>query len=136
MNTVCKRSALGLHEILVRIEEMCLSISFYFTKIYSLESDLGKRSKYAYVAKHTIFLAIQRSKFLALDFLRRIETHEQYNGIRNDDVIRMMASIVNRIELIESDYKQEKYAGIVGKLEAIGVECSKVRHSYEERVLL
>ena len=67
-------------ENLGRIEELCLSVSFYFSKIYDIEADFHKRSKYARISKQVVFLAIQRSNSMIREIISKTETLEQ-NGM-------------------------------------------------------
>ena len=75
-----RKFAYGILESLARIEEISSSTSFFLSKIFELETSLGKRSKYAVISRQLVFLAIIRSNTLVSEIMRSVDIAEQ-NGI-------------------------------------------------------
>jgi len=117
-----------------RIEEICSTISFYFSDIYDIEKSFGKRSKYATISKQTIFLAIERSKSLAADTARKIEILEENKIIKTGDFQLLVQELIAMIANMEKDYRNEKYEGIVRKLRALGEKCSDIKEKIKSKV--
>ena len=123
-----------IFENLGRIEELCLSISFYFSKIYAVEKDFYKRSKYARISRQVVFLAIQRSNSMVHEILHKIDMLEQYGLIKNNDLKSAILDIQDAIKSVERDYRNERYEGIVKQLEIIGDKCSETKDKFRRKI--
>jgi len=121
-----------IFENLGRIEEICASVSFYFSKIYDLEKNFGNRSKYATISRQTVFLAIQRSNSMMLEIIRKMEIVRQNKIIKTDNIEPLISEIHDRIESIKKSYSQEKYEGIVKQLGEIGDKCNETKIVFQE----
>lgn len=116
-----------------RIEELCMSVSFYFSKIYDIEADFYKRSKYARISKQVVFLTIQRSNSIVHEILHKIDMLEQ-NGVIKSEKLEILKEIQEMVKAVERDYKQENYEGIVKKLEVIGGKCATIKDKLKRKV--
>jgi hypothetical protein len=115
-----------IFEDLVRIEETSNLISNFFSKIWDIEKDLGKNSKYAWISRNALFLAIQRSKSMAADILRKIDVMHQ-NGIKRTEKLEELAlELKNSIMPLEIMYNDDKFDGMVKKLNEVGKIASKI----------
>lgn len=121
-----------IFENLGRIEELCTSISFYFSKIYDIEKNLDKRSKYVNISKQAIFLAIQRSNYITLEIIRKIDILQQNKIIKADKFQDTISELQNMIKLIERSYKNEEYEGIVDKLKEIGERSAGIKNNFQK----
>lgn len=122
-----------LFENMGRIEEICISLSYYFSAIHNNEKKFGKRAKYATVSQQAIFLAIQRSKSLAKEIKRNIEIMKENEII--DENIGLENAISELIEMtlaIERDYANERFSGITKKLEKIGEKANEIKYAFKE----
>jgi len=115
-----------IFEDLVRIEETSNLISNFFSKIWDIEKDLSKNSKYAWISRNALFLAIQRSKSMAADILRKIDVMHQ-NGIKRTEKLEELAlELKNSIMPLEIMYNDDKFDGMVKKLNEVGKIASKI----------
>jgi len=122
-------------ESLGKIEELCSAVSFFFSDIYDIENTFGRTSKYANISRHTIFMAIERSKTLTIDILRKIDIIEQNKIMtKTEDLKTLISGMLSTIESIEADYENKNYDGIVKKLEVIGNKCSEIKDAFKRKV--
>ena len=123
-----------IFENLGRIEELCMSVSFYFSKIYDIEADFYKRSKYARISKQVVFLTIQRSSSMVHEILHKIDMLEQNDIVKSEKLKPSILEIQEMIKSVERDYKQENYEGIVKQLEIIGDKCASIKDKFKRKV--
>ena len=123
-----------IFENLGRIEELCMSVSFYFSKIYDIEADFYKRSKYARISKQVVFLTIQRSSSMVHEILHKIDMLEQNGIVKSEKLKPSILEIQEMVKTIERSYKQENYEGIVKQLEIIGDKCATIKDKFKRKV--
>jgi len=123
-----------IFENLGRIEELCMSVSFFFSKIYDIEADFYKRSKYARISKQVVFLTIQRSSSMVFEILHKIDMLEQNGIVKSEKLKPSILEIQEIVKDVERDYKHENYEGIVKKLEVIGDRCASVKGKFKRKV--
>jgi hypothetical protein len=123
-----------IFENLGRIEELCMSVSFYFSKIYDIEADFYKRSKYARISKQVVFLTIQRSSSMVHEILHKIDMLEQNGIVKSEKLKPSIFEIQELVKVVERAYKQESYEGIVKQLEVIGDKCATVKDKFKKKV--
>jgi hypothetical protein len=121
-----------IFENLGRIEELAKSISFFFTNIYNVESEFGKRKKYATIAKQIIFLVIQRSNSIIWHIFNSIDKLKQAEI--SDSLKNNISELQSLIKSIENDYEKGKYKGITEKLKEIGVKSEKIKIKLEKNL--
>jgi hypothetical protein len=129
MNRAFKLSVIEVYENLAKIEEICRSISFFFSKIYDMESDFSKTSRLANLSKQVVFLAIQRSKTLSSEVGNKLCLLEEHGICITGDAGMLMESVVSSVTNIENRYNQGDYEGIIKDLESIGSKCLEIKEA-------
>jgi hypothetical protein len=120
-------------ENLGRIQELSEFVSFFFSKMYAIEKDFYRTSKYARISRHVVFLAIQKSKSRVLDILHKVGIYEQ-NRIAVDEQLKSSAiEIRDMVKTLEKDYYRENYEGMVKQLEIIGNKCIAAKDKLKVR---
>jgi hypothetical protein len=115
-------------ENLAKVEELCTSLSFYFSKIYDIEDSFDKRSKYACISKQIVFLAIQRAKLLLSAVEKRIHIMNENDILTEKIPDGSIAKLIKMVNDAENAYNSGRYVGIVAGLKDIGRNCSKIRN--------
>ena len=102
-------SIIEILESLAKAEEMCISVSFYFSKIYDIEDSFDRRSKYAYIAKQIVFLSIQGAKHLVSEAAKLIRLMNENDIAGAKQIESSVASLVVFIEDTEDAYMHASY---------------------------
>lgn len=124
-----------VHEIIencTRIEEIASSVAFFFSKIYDIEKDFSRRSKYIFISKQIVFLAIQKSKTYITEIKRNIEMLEKSDIIKDKEAGQIIQRVASCSENLERKYRSEAYEGIIEELNVLGKDTFMLRKFFRK----
>jgi predicted DNA-binding protein YlxM (UPF0122 family) len=121
-----------ISENLGRIEELCMDMSFYFSKIYDIEKDFCKRTKYSNISKQVVFLTIQRSNSMIIEIMHKMNMLESNKRIVDEQLKSSILEIQNMIKSIEKNYDQRNYGGMIKQLEDIGNKSATLKNRFKK----
>jgi len=116
-------------EEFVGIEEFCSIVSFFFSKLYDIET-FREKSKYFVISKQVVFFALQRS----LGKLETIEKKVDYlvliDAIDKKFLDRIVA-IKKRLQHLETLYNHNKIKAVVEELKEIGNDIDGLKAEFK-----
>jgi hypothetical protein len=136
MNRAFKLSVIEVFENLAKIEELCESISFFFTRIYDMESSLSKRRRYAFVSRHVVFLAIQRAKLLSSETMSGIRSLEEHGILISCGAEELIEGVIASVARIERSYNGGHYEGMIKDVKNLGLKCQEIKQTFKAGVEL
>jgi hypothetical protein len=131
-NNIVRIAWLVIEEF-TRIEELCSLVSFFFSKLYDIET-FRQKSKYFLISKQVVFFVLQRSlgkiEFLEknLDYLISFE-------VADKKILDNLEEIKARTKKLEVAYDKNKIKEVVDKLEEIGKEVAIMKNDFKQQVV-
>jgi uncharacterized coiled-coil DUF342 family protein len=123
-----EKAKIEIVEELIRIEELCSMISFFFSKLYDIGT-FREKTKYFTISKHVVFFALQRS-------LGRIEAIERkldylvYVHTINQNSVNRVVELKEMLHELEITYKKNKIKEVVNKIGEFNKEITKFKNEF------
>jgi hypothetical protein len=119
-------------EEFTRVEELCSMVSFFFSKLYNIET-FKEKSKYFVISKQLVFYALQRS-------LGRIEPTEKNLdcllslNVINRDFLDRLLEIKKKLQYLETLYYKNRIKEVVDQLLVIGKDIDRMKTEFKSQL--
>jgi hypothetical protein len=112
------------------IEELCSMVSFFFLKLYNIQT-FREKSKYFLISKQVVFFALQRSLGKIESLEKNLDFMFSLELLDKDFLIGLVA-IKKSLQRIETAYNKNKIKEVVDRLKEIGVDVSSMKNNFKQ----
>ena len=112
------------------IEELCSMVSFFFLKLYNIQT-FREKSKYFLISKQVVFFTLQRSLGKIESLEKNLDFMFSLELLDKDFLIGLVA-IKKRLQRIETAYNKNKIKEVVDRLKEIGVDVSSMKNNFKQ----
>lgn len=119
-------------EEFTRVEELCSMVSFFFSKLYNIET-FKEKSKYFVISKQLVFYALQRSLGRIEPTEKNLDCLTSLNVINRDFLDRLL-EIKKKLQYLETLYYKNRIKEVVDQLLVIGKDIDRMKTEFKSQL--